>query len=178
MILMISDDSKAHAGLALRDAILQKGGVVQYVSADRLEIAPCTACGSCGGKTYGRCVLQDDMQTLYPHIVQCQALVLVSPVVFGGLGFHVKKIMDRMAAVGDPRYQVNKGELVKRMGGKGFIYHMVGFGDALSQEERAAFACLHQENITVMSATGRVFLLPEKPDNNELARAAEDLVHG
>lgn len=178
MMLMISDDSKFPVGLALKATIEKTGSNLQYFSADRMSIAPCTACGSCSSKTYGRCVLDDDMQTLYPHIVACKTLVFISPVVFGGPGYHIKKVIDRMSAVGDPRYRVRKGELVKGMGGKGFVYHMVGVGDGLAQEEQAAFGYFHQENCTIMNTRGKAFLLPNNPRCSELAQVLEGLIDG
>lgn len=177
-MLMIADDSRSAAGPALRELALHRGQKVKYFSADRLQVQPCTACGSCNGKTYGRCVLQDDMQQVLPHIVGCRALMLVSPVIFGGPGFHIKKIMDRITAVLNPRYQVSDGELVKGKTGAGLLYYMVGTGDNVSPEEQAAFLSLHLENAHIMSARGRGFLLPAKPGREALEQVLEEVLHG
>lgn len=140
MIVIISDDSKGKWGVELADALSRRETEVVHVEADTLNIKPCTACSSCSGKTYGRCVIPDDMQQVLPKIAGCRALVLVSPVVFGGVSHHIKKVMDRMSTLGDPRYHISGGEMVKGMNGKGMDYYMVGIGDTLSERERSDFS--------------------------------------
>ena len=80
------------------------------------------------------------MQQVLPKIAGCRTLVLVSPVVFGGVSHHIKKVMDRMSTLGDPRYRMSSGEMVKGMSGQGMNYYMVGIGDELSEAERSAFS--------------------------------------
>lgn len=53
---MISDDSRSGVGPIFRDMAMHRGLPLQYFGADRLEVQPCTVCGSCSGKIYGRCV--------------------------------------------------------------------------------------------------------------------------
>ena len=163
-MLIISDDSRQAVGRALREAACRANREVVYFAADTLDIRPCAACGSCSGKTYGRCIIQDDMQQVLPEIAGCRALVLVSPLVFGGVSCHIKKVMDRMAAVGNPRYHISGGELVKGMSGEGMDYYLVGVGDQLSEAERAAFLFLHEENRRIMNVTGRAFIISCNPD--------------
>lgn len=177
MIVMISDDSRFDVGLSLKETVLKSNGPLRYFSADRLDVRPCTACMSCSGKTYGRCIVQDDMQHILPFIARCRTLVLVSPVVFSGPGYHIKKIMDRMLAVGDPRYRGSNDELVKAMHGKGWNYFMVGFADDLDVAEEDAFLSLHAENKHIMSAEGKGFLLPGRPDKNSLTLVVEEIIH-
>ena len=69
MIVIISDDSKGKWGVELADALSRRETEVVHVEADTLNIKPCTACSSCSGKTYGRCVIPDDMQPVsYTHL--------------------------------------------------------------------------------------------------------------
>lgn len=177
MTLIISDDSRKDLRLAFDEAISRMGAKVHLFSANTLNIKPCAACGSCSGKTYGRCVIQDDMQKLYPKIAGCSALVLVSPVVFGGVSYHIKKVMDRMAAVGNPRYYVNNGELVKGMMGQGMNYYMVGIGDKLNEEEKSAFLYLHKENINIMNTKGRAFILNSGLNKEAIATIAQEIIN-
>lgn len=177
MIVIVSDDSKGDYGPALAEAVSQTETQLVHFSADTLTVMPCVACGSCSGKTYGRCITQDDMQQVLPKIAGCRALVLVSPVVFGGVSYHIKKIMDRMAAVGDPRYRVSDGELVKGMSGQGMNYYMVGIGDELSAAERAAFLSLHEENRKIMSAQGQAFILSGRSGQASINKIAQEIVY-
>ncbi len=171
MIVIISDNSNGKWGAVLAEAISRRETEVVHFEADTLNIKPCTACSSCSGKTFGRCIIPDDMQQVLPKIAGCRALVLVSPVVFGGVSHHIKKVMDRMSTLGDPRYRISGGEMVKGMSGKGMDYYMVGIGDTLSERERSVFLFLHEENRHIMNVQGRAFIL----DNNASETAIDEI---
>jgi multimeric flavodoxin WrbA len=159
MIVIISDDSKGNWGRVLEESVLHTGTQVVRFAANKLNIRPCTACSSCSGKTFGRCVIPDDMQQMLPSIAGCRALVFISPVVFGGVSHHIKKVMDRVSAVADPRYRVSGGELVKGMSRQGMSYYMIGIGDKLNEAEKSAFLMLHEENRIIMNVKGKAFIL-------------------
>ncbi|MDI9472843.1 MAG: flavodoxin family protein [Tissierellia bacterium] len=177
MIVIVSDDSGGNWGTELEEAVFHTGNHVVRFAANSLDIKPCTACGNCSGKTYGRCIIPDDMQKVLPKIAGCRTLVLISPVVFGGVSHHIKKVMDRMAAVGNPRYRVNGGELVKGMSGSGMNYFMVGIGDKLKETQRSAFISLHEENRKIMSAKGKAFILDEGANKASMIKIAQEIVH-
>ncbi len=177
MIVIISDDSRGNWGAILAEALSRRETDVVHVAANTLNIMPCTACSSCSGKTYGRCVIPDDMQQVLPKIAGCRKLVLVSPIVFGGVSHHIKKVMDRMSAIGDPRYKISGGEMVKGMSGGGMDYDMVGIGNALSETERSAFMFLHEENRNIMDVKGRAFLLDDKLNEALIDEIALEIVH-
>jgi multimeric flavodoxin WrbA len=178
MTVIVSDDSKGNWGLALERVLFDTGTQVVRFAANTLDIKPCAGCSSCSGKTYGRCVIPDDMQMVLPKIAGCRKLVLISPVVFGGVSRHIKKVMDRMSAIADPRYRVSDGELVKGMSGQGMDYYMVGIGDKLKEVERAAFFFLHEENRKIMSVKGQAFILDSRLDQVSLDKIAQEIAHG
>lgn len=125
----------------------------------------------------GRCIIPDDMQQVLPKIAGCRSLVLVSPVVFGGVSHHIKKVMDRMSTLGDPRYHISGGEMVKGMSGKGMDYYIVGIGDALSERERSTFLFLHEENRHIMNVKGRAFILDNKRNKVVIDEIAQEIAH-
>src|SRR3989338_3003385 len=59
------------------------GGEVELFRLYDLRIQPCIGCGGCD-KT-GECVLEDDMQELYPKILAAQRVILASPIYFYGI---------------------------------------------------------------------------------------------
>jgi hypothetical protein len=131
---------------------------------------------------WGR-VLEEKMgirvvQPLLSHIVGCRALVLVSPVVFGGVSYHIKKVMDRMTTVADPRYRERNGELVKGMHNRNMRYYMVGIGSGLSERERSTFLFLHEENRKIMDVKGRAFILEDPTNQVALAQITQEIIHG
>lgn len=178
MNLIITDESKNSICPSLRNALESPEKESRYLAADRLDISPCAACSSCSGRTFGRCVIRDDMQQVLPLIVRCRKLVLVGPVSFGGPGFHIKKVIDRMTAVGDPRYYLKDGELVKGMAGEGFRYDLVGLGTGISEVEQEAFRYLHRENCRIMGTEGRAFLLDDRASVGEIKSVAEAIANG
>lgn len=175
--MIISDDSGGSWGRLLEEALAEAGAKTLRFAANALDIRPCTGCGSCSGRTYGRCVIPDDMQLLLSHVAVCRTLVLLSPVVLGGVSHHVKKVMDRMSVLGDPRYHLRNGELVKGMKVPDMCYCMVGIEDGSSGAERSAFMFLHDENRRIMDVRGRAFVLNDGRDRAALARVAKEICH-
>lgn len=177
MIVIISDESRGTWGEALAEAILRTGNQVTLFAANTLNVKPCTACSSCSGKTFGRCVIPDDMQQVLPKIAGCRAIVLISPIVFGGVSHHIKKVIDRMSALGDPRYYMSGGEMVKGMSVAGMSYYMVGIANNQSEMVRSAFLFLHEENRHIMNVKGRAFFLDEGASNASIGNIAQEIAY-
>jgi len=59
----------------------------------KMSITPCIECEKC--YTTGKCVLNDDMQKLYPLFKDSDIVVLSSPVFFYGLNALAKAMVDR-----------------------------------------------------------------------------------
>ena len=57
----------------------------------------CIECGGCDET--GLCVLQDDMQPLYPKIKDAQVIILATPIFFYGFPAQLKALIDRCQAL-------------------------------------------------------------------------------
>jgi multimeric flavodoxin WrbA len=66
---------------------------VETLVARELDITPCLSCGGCWNT--GRCVVGDAMQDLYPKFMDCDHIVVASPVYFTSLPGHLKVLIDR-----------------------------------------------------------------------------------
>lgn len=73
------------------------GAEVEFVHLSRLVIGPCEACDACIGS--GRCVMEDDMQTLYPRLLNAGALLLASPIYWFTFNAQLKLCIDRWYAL-------------------------------------------------------------------------------
>lgn len=62
-------------------------------------IAPCKACYACQKKNSKGCSIQDDMQELYPKLIEADAWVIASPVYWFTLSAQTKLFMDRCFAL-------------------------------------------------------------------------------
>jgi multimeric flavodoxin WrbA len=64
-----------------------------------LRISPCRGCFSCSG---GRCVIDDDMQTIYPKFETADVIVFATPVFWWHMAAQMKLLIDRMTALLGP----------------------------------------------------------------------------
>jgi multimeric flavodoxin WrbA len=70
----------------------------RFVSLAPLRIAGCDRCAQC--LDAGRCLIEDDMAALYEHLAAADALILGSPVYYGGPSALCKAFMERVAGFG------------------------------------------------------------------------------
>lgn len=61
-------------------------------------VHPCIGCMKC---EYGKnpCVFQDSMNLLNPHLLDCELIVLVSPLYYYGFSAQIKAVIDRLQTV-------------------------------------------------------------------------------
>ena len=84
------------------------GAQVESVWLQGLDIQPCSACEGCGGPG-GACVVEDDMQPLYPKLAAADVIVLASPVYWFTYSAQLKLCIDRWYGFqGDRWMQVRK----------------------------------------------------------------------
>jgi multimeric flavodoxin WrbA len=83
----------------------EKGAEVESFRIDEMNIHPCDACDFCQG-TNGICVIQDDMQILYPNIQQADTIVIASPIYWFTINAQIKLCIDRWYAFQPIRKEV------------------------------------------------------------------------
>lgn len=172
MITILSDDKKQNLGKRLYELINKKGVETVYISSAGLNIKPCYSCGACSTKTYGRCILEDDMDPILRTLVRADKLILATPVTWGSYSADIKKILDRMAILGDSHYYVRKKELIKGMRCNMKSMYAIGVKDNCSSEERDDFCTLLQENVKIMNIQGKAFVVNEQ---SELQSMVEEI---
>jgi multimeric flavodoxin WrbA len=75
------------------------GATVESHYLHGMDLHPCRACNACHRDTERGCVIEDDMQILYPKLVEADALVLASPVYWFTVSAQTKIFMDRWYAL-------------------------------------------------------------------------------
>lgn len=75
------------------------GAKVESVHLHGLTIAPCRACYACQKPKSRGCAVDDDMQALYPKLIEAGAWVIASPVYWFTLSAQTKLFMDRCFAL-------------------------------------------------------------------------------
>lgn len=76
----------------MRGAI-EAGHKVEKIRVQEKKIACCIACYACRGK--GICAIKDDMAEIMQKMIDCDVLVLASPVYFYSIDAQLKAVIDR-----------------------------------------------------------------------------------
>lgn len=159
MITILADEGNASVGQNLYQALIAQGESAEYVPLAYADVKPCVNCDGCSEKTYGRCVVRDDGDTIYPKVVRADVLVLVTPIVFGGYSFRLKRVLDKFGLFMDRRYFVVNGELTKGgMPGRTFKCFAVGVTSRNNAVEADAFHRLFGELLTITRGAGKSFV--------------------
>ena len=79
------------------------GAEVESFYLHGMDIQPCTGCDACHEETDKDCVIDDDMQTLYPKLRRTDAVVIASPIYWFTVSAQTKLFMDRCYALGGPQ---------------------------------------------------------------------------
>ena len=97
------------------------GAEVETVTIQGMDIRPCTACEACKDTEEGDCIIQDDMQSLYPKIRRADVIVIATPIYFFTMSAQAKLFIDRCYAL----LQTAHGDLLT---GKKFAF-VLAYGD-------------------------------------------------
>ncbi|MDW7739769.1 MAG: flavodoxin family protein [Bacillota bacterium] len=95
------------------------GWHVEMLFINDLNFRPCQACDLCAKD--GQCVLKDDMQQVYPKLINSDALVIASPVTFGSLNAQLKMFIDRFQCWWNAKYTLQKPFIPEEANRKGFF---------------------------------------------------------
>ena len=120
--------------------------------ADRLDIRPCDACDLCKEPGTG-CVIEDDMQPLYPKLAGADAIVLASPIYWFTFSAQLKLCMDRWYAFQSSNWQElqNKPFGIILTYGDTDLYSSGGINAIHTFETMARF--LHGELVGIVHAS-------------------------
>ena len=103
--IMGSPRIKGNTDLLLDEALKgaeSKGALVKKVMVDKLSISPCREYHGC--LKDGNCVIRDDMDEVYPELLEADRLIVASPMFFYGLSAQLKALIDRSQALWARKY--------------------------------------------------------------------------
>jgi len=83
----------------------------------------CFACKTIGGKSYGRCAVQDDLTPVFSRIEASDAVILGSPIYYGTVSGEMKSFMERLLFP-YTEYTATYSSVFPRKIKAGFIYTM------------------------------------------------------
>jgi len=90
----------------------REGAEIERLYLSDLKITPCTECHGCDST--GDCIILDEMQKIYPKLLEADIIILASPIFFYGVTAWAKTLIDRSQALWAKKYLVNDPAMGKR----------------------------------------------------------------
>jgi len=110
---------------AIVAAAAEAGADAEKVSLRELNISPCLECNAC--RRLGTCRIKDDMQELYPKIIDADRTVFATPIYFLGPCAQGKAFLDRHQAFWSKKF-VLKQPVLERDFPHGRLGYLVSTG--------------------------------------------------
>jgi multimeric flavodoxin WrbA len=114
LVLKGSPREKGNSSLLadqVADGARAAGAEVESFHLHSMDIRPCDACDACQG-TDDDCIIEDDMQTLYPKLRSADAIVVASPIYWFTMSAQTKLCIDRWYALEDPQGNALAGKQI------------------------------------------------------------------
>lgn len=105
LAIMGSPRIRGNTDLLLDEALRgaqSEGAEVEKIIVDKLKISPCKEYNAC--LRDGNCVIRDDMDDIYPKLLDADVVIVASPMFFYALTSQVKALIDRCQALWARRY--------------------------------------------------------------------------
>ena len=85
---------------AFTEGALSAGHSVTQIQVGTMNIRGCLGCEACRKSGSGKCIQQDDMQSVYPAISEADMIVIASPVYFWALTGQMQSAITRLYCLG------------------------------------------------------------------------------
>jgi multimeric flavodoxin WrbA len=89
-----------------------EGAEIERLYVTDLKITPCKECHGCDST--GDCVILDEMQEIYPKLLEADIIILASPIFFYGVTAWAKALIDRSQALWAKKYLVKDPSMGKK----------------------------------------------------------------
>ncbi|MFZ5436377.1 MAG: flavodoxin family protein [Bacillota bacterium] len=99
--------------------VQEQGWKTVTIRLNGLKFKPCQACDKCAST--GECVLDDDMQTVYPQVALSDAIVMATPIYFGSVSGQLKIFIDRFQCWWHAKYNLGKPPVREEEGRPAFF---------------------------------------------------------
>lgn len=144
------------------------------------EIASCTGCFGCWVKTPGICVIDDYAREIARSFINSDLVIFLTPVVFGGYSYQLKKALDRMIPLISPFFMVINGEVHHRPRYKKYP-SLIGVGimsGSSSEEQIEVFnKLIYRNTLNMHSQTHGSEVLLKEYEKEEMYEKIDNLLY-
>lgn len=102
ILVLLSSPRKKGNSATLANQIIKGaeswGAEVETILLNSLKIAPCQSCYACQKPDRIGCAVDDDMQSIYPKLIEADSWVIASPVYWFTMSAQTKLFLDRCFA--------------------------------------------------------------------------------
>jgi multimeric flavodoxin WrbA len=95
------------------------GAQIERIRISGLQFSPCMECHGCDET--GECVLDDDMEKVYPKLLEADCVILASPIFFYGVTAWTKALIDRVQCLWVRKYRLKLPPEEPKRRRKGFF---------------------------------------------------------
>ena len=110
------DGNSTRLAFAFADAASGEGHVVQSIRVPALTLHPCDGCNQCWKPASVPCAVRDDMDSVYPLLLDADVLVFATPLHFYSWSAPLKILVDRMYSLSPSHKRNLKGKKTILMG--------------------------------------------------------------
>jgi hypothetical protein len=96
---------------------------IEKIIVSNLKISSCRECRHCS--IDGECIIKDEMQQIYPKMIDCDLLVIASPVFFTSVSGYLKSFIDRFQRFWALKYELGKN-IISKTDRKGILLSCAG----------------------------------------------------
>ncbi len=176
MIAIISDNEKETFGARLFEYLKNQHMEVVLIPASGRNIKPCYSCQGCTYKTFGKCVVRDDMDEILPILAKADKLVYTTPLQWGHTSYDIKKILDKTALLGNRFYKMRGKEMVKGFANKNMKLVQLGISERASDKEKNTFLNLIKEMANIMDVDYIAKVIKPETTEEEVAIIAKEVL--
>jgi len=115
--IMGSPRSGGNTDLLLDEALKgaqSRGAEVEKISVDKLRIAPCREIYAC--LKDGNCVIRDDMNDIYPRLLNADAVIVATPIFFYTVSAQLMPLISRCQALWARKYVLKNLDIPVKKG--------------------------------------------------------------
>ncbi len=116
LVIIKGSPRKSGNSCVLADSLAKgakdNGAEIEEFFIQKMNINPCNACNACIKKPKKECIIDDDMQQIYPAIRTANSVVISSPIYWFNMSAQTKLFIDRLYGLVEPNKQLMKDKRI------------------------------------------------------------------